>query len=57
MKKTLITLSIITCLLISCSKESPVESVKQQKSRVYIQVEAVYNDGTLDLSPVVSISL
>ena len=29
----------------------------QTKNRVFLQVEAVYNDGTSDLSPVVSINL
>ena len=57
MKKTLVTLSIITCLLTSCSKESPIEPVSQKKNRVYIQVEAVYHGNNSDLSPIISVSL
>ena len=58
MKKILVMLSIISFTLMSCSKEDPVELQNNQtKNRVFLQVEAVYNDGTSDLSPVVSINL
>ena len=58
MKKILVVLSIISFVLISCSKENPIEPIKEQtKNRVFLQVEAVYNDGGSDLSPVVSINL
>ena len=58
MKKILVVLSIISFVLISCSKENPIEPIKEQtKNRVFLQVEAVYNDGGSDLSPLVSINL
>jgi hypothetical protein len=58
MKKILVALLIISCALTSCSKENPIEPIKEQKkNRVFLQVEAVYNDGGSDFSPVVSINL
>jgi hypothetical protein len=62
MKKILIALFAASCLLVSCSKQIPIDPINESaeektKNRVFLQVEAVYNEGGSDLSPVVSINL
>jgi hypothetical protein len=62
MKKILIALFVSSCLLVSCSKQIPIESINESaeektKNRIFLKVEAVYNNGGSDISPIVFINL